>query len=43
MGANQEYETVIDYLKYLVYEKKVSSSYQNQSINAIDKSQQPAS
>lgn len=30
-----EYDTVMDYLKYLVIEKKVSSSYQNQSINAI--------
>ena len=30
-----KYDTVMDYLKYLVYEKKVSPSYQNQSINAI--------
>ena len=30
-----EYDAVMDYLKYLVFEKKVSSSYQNQSINAI--------
>jgi site-specific recombinase XerD len=30
-----KYDTVMDYLKYLVYEKKVSPSYQNQIINAI--------